>query len=389
MTGSTLAALRAGRSENPANSVNVYRCANLPRRTGGLPALPHPLTSTVMNAPLLDRTALTKLAELARNMPEPISLVLQRREGEGELQARLAAVAQQIHEATSGVVGVLEDSSEESPNVPALTIRMSNRDIVHYLAVPEGPEEAPFLETLATLAGSTDEDVVGTELDGLANPIEIVVFVAPGCPNCPHGVRAANALAVASSRVTVSVVDIGEFAELAKRFNVQSVPTTVVDGGLTLVGVKNQQELVRQLVELQGPGAEEAVFVSLMKSGRLADATDRLLDGRGILPFAKLWKESTLENRIALSLVGQNAIDEDPGSLDSLVHHILPSLETDDAARRGDTADLLGTIGHPSSRSALEKLLDDSHPDVAEAAADALTSIDERAAEADGDSHES
>ena len=228
----------------------------------------------------------------------------------------------------------------------------------------------------------------GSALEKLAEfvePVEIVVFVAQGCPNCPHGVRAAEEIAAANSMVTVSVVDTGEFTELASRYQVRSVPTFVVNGDLTIVGVVSQEELVRNLVELQGPGADEAIFVSLMKSGRLDDATSRLVDGRGIAAFAKLWNESTLEGRISLSLAAQNAVEEDAGSLDNLVHHILPSLATDDAARRGDTADLLGEIGHQSARTAVARLLDDDHPDVAEAAEDALASIDERARAPDGD----
>ena len=128
-----------------------------------------------------------------------------------------------------------------------------------------------------------------------------------------------------------------------------------------------------------GPGAGDSIFISLVKSGRLNDATSQLVAGRGIEAFAELWNESTLEGRIGLSLAAQNAVDEDPSALDGMVEHLLPSLETDDAARRGDTVDLLGAIGHHSARSALEKLLSDDHPDVAEAAEDALASIEERA----------
>jgi HEAT repeat protein len=91
-----------------------------------------------------------------------------------------------------------------------------------------------------------------------------------------------------------------------------------------------------------------------------------------------------LEERIGLSLVAQNAVDEDPSSLDFLVDQILPSLETDDAARRGDTADLLGAIGHENARSALEKLLSDNHEDVVEAAEDALDCINERTKDTGG-----
>ena len=227
------------------------------------------------------------------------------------------------------------------------------------------------------------------KLSELVEPVEIVIFTAQGCPNCPHGVRAAEALAAANSMVTVSVVDTGESAELASRFQVRSVPTIVVNGELTIVGVVTQEELAHHIVEFQGPAADDAIFVSLVTSGRLDDATSRLVHGRGISAFATLWNESTLEGRIGLSLAAQNAIEEDAGSLDTLVEQILPGLETDDDARRGDTADLLGASGPESARSAVENLLSDAHPDVAEASEDALASIDERTRASDGDSRES
>jgi HEAT repeat protein len=42
---------------------------------------------------------------------------------------------------------------------------------------------------------------------------------------------------------------------------------------------------------------------------------------------------------------------------------------------RGDTADLLGQIGHPSAREALKSLLKDPNPDVAEIAKEALEAL--------------
>lgn len=216
-------------------------------------------------------------------------------------------------------------------------------------------------------------------LAGLADPVEIVVFTAQGCPNCPHAVRAANALADVNSMISASVLDAGESADLASRYQVRSVPTIVINGDLTIVGVVTQEELARHILESQGPGAEDAVFVSFMKSGRIEDATEMLVDGRGLSAYAELWNKSMLEERISLSLAAQNAIDEEPSCLDTLVDQLLPSLYAEEAARRGDTVDLLGAIGHESARPALQKLLEDAHEDVVEAAEDALESLDERA----------
>jgi len=217
--------------------------------------------------------------------------------------------------------------------------------------------------------------------DALTDRFALEIFVAAGCPNCPQMVSAANALSAGNPNVSVQVLDATEHADRASRYEVRSVPTTVVNGDLTIIGVLKQAELVQRLLDLQGPEAENAILKSLVNSGRINDATSRLLDGKGTEGFAELWNESVLEKRIGLSLVAQNAVEERHDALDSLVDLILPSLDSEDAALRGDTADLLGVIAHERARPALEKLLKDDLEDVAEAAADALESIDERSAE--------
>jgi hypothetical protein len=333
-----------------------------------------------MNDPITDRAALESLAHAVQRAPASISLVLHRTEVATDFQDRLEAVLQQIEKATQGAVEVRNADGQRPSYLPALTIRAAGRDVIHYMAVPEGPEEAPFLEVLSALAGVAAGDRLEFRLGQLEEAAEVLVFVAPGCPNCPHGVRAAATLAVASPLVTVSVVDATQFAAQASQFQVKSVPTAVVDGELTLVGVDSIKQLPGRLLERQagGPGAELAVFTSLVESGRLADAALRLANGSAIEAFAELWSRSSLESRIGLTLTAQHALDEDPTALDGLVPHLLPNLEHEDPARRSDTADLLGSIGHQDARAALKTLCQDEHPDVAEAAQDALDALDER-----------
>ena len=55
----------------------------------------------------------------------------------------------------------------------------------------------------------------------------------------------------------------------------------------------------------------------------------------------------------------------------------IAALTADDAALRGDTADLLGKIGLPSAVEPLRGLLADENPDVAEIAQEAIDAIAE------------
>ena len=63
------------------------------------------------------------------------------------------------------------------------------------------------------LEGMVDPALVAAlqgPLGKLTKDVEILLFVAPGCPNCPHQLRATAALAMASERVVVEVVEVEE-----------------------------------------------------------------------------------------------------------------------------------------------------------------------------------
>ncbi len=234
---------------------------------------------------------------------------------------------------------------------------------------------------LGNLADPAEVEAIQPTLEPLEKDTEVLLFVAPGCPVCPRQLKAAVTVAMASPRVALEIVDASREPELAARYQVRSVPTTVVDDELIMVGVVPAPELARRLVERQGPEARKLVFTALVEAGRHADAAERLADGRGAGAFLELWSTSTMEGRMRLLLVAEEALLHDPDGLDPLVPELVAGLEGEgplagDPSRRGDTADLLGRIGHADSRPALERLANDPNDEVAEAAADALTALD-------------
>ncbi len=221
---------------------------------------------------------------------------------------------------------------------------------------------------------ATQDLSAGGDAADVAGAVDIEIFVAPDCPNCPHMVRAANQLAAANPHVGVRVVDVTEHPQRAADIGVRSVPLTLVNGELTLVGVVSVEQLAEAITAAAGAG-DAGIFRSLIDAGRFGAAARMLLDGRGREAYLDQWRTSALESRIGLVLTAEAALGLDPRGLDALVSHLVKLLATDDAARRGDTADLLGMIGHPAARPALEGLLDDPVADVAEIASEALESL--------------
>jgi glutaredoxin len=237
----------------------------------------------------------------------------------------------------------------------------------------------PILDFEALEAMTNPEEVKALEapLKKLEKDTDILLFVAPGCPSCPHQIRTVATLTLASERIAVEVVDVNREPQFAGQYGVRSVPTTVVDDELIMVGVMAPQELALRILAQQGPDGDKVIFASLVESGRFSDAAGHIWDESAIGHFLDLWAESTLERRVNLFMVAEEALKPDPECMDAMVPVLIAGLNGEgplalDDARRGDTADLLGQIGHPDARPTLEVLTKDPNVEVAEAAQDAL-----------------
>lgn len=249
----------------------------------------------------------------------------------------------------------------------------------YHAAMDETTRDIGELEELADpeLARALEQTLAALEKE-----TELLLFVRPGCAVCPHQLRSAATVALASPNVVLDVVDAVQEPELAARYEVRSVPTTVVDDALIMVGVVPPGELALRLVERQGPDAARRVFRALLVAGHPTAVAERLADGRGTDAFLELWTQSDAGRRAVLLDVAEESLLYDPFGLAPLVPSLVAALHGDgpiasDKAHRADTAELLGKTGDDDARDPLERLVDDPSPTVAKAAAEALAELDE------------
>jgi len=237
-------------------------------------------------------------------------------------------------------------------------------------------------EALEAMTNPAEVEAVAGPLETLEKEIDILLFIAPGCTACPHQVRSVATLTLASPKIAVEIVDATQEPEFAAQYGVRSVPTTVVNDELIMVGVIPARELALRILAQQGPDADKVIFASLVESGRFSEAAGHIWEGHGLKPFLELWSQSNMEQRVHLFMVAQEALVADEECMDSLVPELIQGLEdggplAQDPSRKGDTADLLGKIGHPDARPVLEAMTRDPNPEVAEAAEEALEDLAE------------
>jgi hypothetical protein len=344
---------------------------------------PLAVPSVIEESPLLSDQDLMQVQAAAQEMAGPVTVYVSRVGVPDPFEENLVNVCRQISGVSMDRIRIEQGEDPVFPGKPSLTLSGVKGQNIHYMAAPEAREFPPFLEALRWLGGAAEvpDDGVYGPLRGLTTPVQVLVFMAPGCPHCPHVVRSAVSAGASRNAIDVIVVDAMQFPDLAEQFKVKSTPTTIIDGGLTIVGQLSAAQLVDHIVNSTETGSLTAVLDSMIQSGRAEDAASLICrDNRpeAILPLY-IAREFSL--RMGALVAMEAALDEDPHSLDAIIPDLTNLLTAEEAGLRGDTAALLGKIGNPAAIPALRKALDDPDPDVREAAEEALQEIEETSAE--------
>jgi glutaredoxin-like protein len=136
--------------------------------------------------------------------------------------------------------------------VPALVLLRDGEDTrIRFLGAPAGYEFMSLVEAVA-LAGGDDSGLTQESKALIAahvtEPIDIKVFVTPTCPHCPRAVTLAHRMAFEHPSIRATCVEATEFIDLSRKYNVTSVPKTVINGAVEIMGAMPEAELVRLAV---------------------------------------------------------------------------------------------------------------------------------------------
>jgi hypothetical protein len=245
---------------------------------------------------------------------------------------------------------------------------------IFYAAVPSGHQFAPFVNYLKRI-GEESLPPLDDRPTAASAPAELQVLISERCPHCPLVVAAALQLSGEHSSISAFIVDAAQFPEITKRYGVKSVPATILDQRLVLIGNTTADRLL-ELVNLRGtPKYEREVVQSLIDTGRIAEAAGCLDQDAGREVILALLQDPEFSKRLSGLVVVEKALEDNPGMVRALVPSLAGMLSHEDARIRGDIADLLGRTGDPQVIAQLEPLVADPDPDVAEAAADAIAEL--------------
>jgi hypothetical protein len=323
---------------------------------------------------MLNKEEADKLRETLDGLNNVVELTLCRTK-ESEFGRKLESFADEICGLSKGKIRIAPGSQESGlPAYPCFKIGREGQANVIYATLPLGHQFAPFLGALR-LASQDDSSMRDAGLSATDSEAEIQVLVSLHCPRCPLVVEAMLGLSNRRSSISSCIIDVGQFPDLAEKYGVKSVPATILDRNLVLIGAVTADR-VRELIEIRGtPKFKEEVIRSLIESGRVEEAAACLVHDTGRKIVLNLLQEPDFSKRLSALVVMEKALDENPEPIRKMVPLIAPLLSHADSRIRGDIADLLGKIGDPEVILQLEPLTKDPNPDVAEAAEEAIEEL--------------
>ena len=153
----------------------------------------------------------------------------------------------------------IEENQEEAKKykvtrIPAIIfVNDDDKEIIRYSAHPTGSEFVPFLNSIQYFSGVRPyyADQILTHLKKI-DKSEMKIFITPTCPYCPATVPVLTLFAIVSKgKITAEVIDVSLNPDIARKYDVQGVPLTVVNETERIVGMFTPQDLLDKLTKGQ------------------------------------------------------------------------------------------------------------------------------------------
>lgn len=134
--------------------------------------------------------------------------------------------------------------------IPAIVLldKNDNDTGIRFFGLPGGYEINSFIQSIFEVSGLREPLPAKTAeaLKKIDKDVHIQVFISLTCPYCPAAVSAAHRIAIENPKVRADMVDAGTFPQLAVKYNVSSVPKTVINERIEIIGAEPIEKLIEE-----------------------------------------------------------------------------------------------------------------------------------------------
>ncbi len=250
------------------------------------------------------------------------------------------------------------DYVEPKLNIPAISVR---NVFFHFIPIHE---LELFLQTIKYINLKHRYDY----------KCDVLTFVSRFCPNCKITVDSINRIAM-ESKIEHHIVDVSENSEFIDKFNIVSVPTTIIND-FRITGAINVDE-ARKWIELSVSKDYSEYFVDRLTKGELDVVKEVVLANPKL---SKVLAELIAHRDFIVRLGAMAALEY----LQKIYPHatkfakdvVISLLNHDDSRIRQDAAMMLGIIGDSEDIPLLKKF--ESDEDIGDAVKESIKAIRRR-----------
>jgi len=217
-----------------------------------------------------------------KEMKEKVILEVFTKQGENEsynaLTVKFTTDLGKLSDKIEVKFNLIGDEKSKKYNVtrsPTILINPEEYSI-RYTGAPAGEEGKSFIEAIMMVSHRESGLSKSSKkiLSKLKEKKHIQVYVTPTCPYCPGQVI--NAFKASLERpelISSECVEANQNIDLSKKYNVRSVPQTVINEKMISTGLEQEDKFISQLVDLKpekeiaAPIEKEAVEVDLIIVG--------------------------------------------------------------------------------------------------------------------------
>lgn len=274
---------------------------------------------------------------------------------------------------------------------PSLTIRRTEdeqdlpgfrlADNIIYSALPLEKELAPFLEGLSCLAAPAPlDDGIQSLLDRVELPATLTLFIAVQCPHCPAMVRTLIPLAGACPQIRLHIIDGSLFPETAREQGVMAAPCLILDKDFRWTGNVAAREILAMLTDRDPSKLSADSLRTVLEQGDADWIFQQMKERQQIFDgFVELLLHPMWSVRLGAMVVVESMAEAAPSLGAALAPLLVRLFDEKDISVQGDILYALGEIGDLETRAWIRRILPSlEHPDLRDAAEDALEAIESR-----------
>ncbi|MCD4720907.1 MAG: thioredoxin family protein [Desulfobacula sp.] len=254
------------------------------------------------------------------------------------------------------------------------------KENVTYSALPLEKELEPFLEALSQINGSQAmlSEPIRQALDKIDIPVQLKLYIALQCPHCPNVVRTVIPLAFYCKNIYLHIIDGSLFPETAQKDKVMSAPCLMLDDDFRWTGSVNAEEIIKMITSRDPAQLSAKTLKTILEEGDASWIARQMIEKGDIFDaFIKLLLHETWSVRLGAMVIVEELVETDPKLAARLCPLLIDLFDEKDIPVQGDILYAMGEAGDLETKKWIQtKLPKLEHPDLIDAATEALDSLD-------------